>query len=103
MFTGFSATAIVQSSSATTVMVVSFVNAGLLNLRQAISTIMGANIGTTGEDGASTPGGRRVPHRRPLGAHHRTGLPLLFMRNARAKAFSEFLIGFGPFHQDSTT
>ena len=40
-------TAIVQSSSATTVMVVGFVNAGLMNLTQAISIIMGANIGTT--------------------------------------------------------
>ncbi|WP_312060047.1 Na/Pi cotransporter family protein [Anaerotignum sp.] len=40
-------TAIVQSSSATTVMVVGFVNAGLMNLTQAISVIMGANIGTT--------------------------------------------------------
>ena len=40
-------TAIVQSSSATTVMVVGFVNAGLMNLTQAMSVIMGANIGTT--------------------------------------------------------
>ena len=40
-------TAIIQSSSATTVMVVGFVNAGLMNLSQAISVIMGANIGTT--------------------------------------------------------
>src|SRR5690554_6289304 len=44
---GFLTTALVQSSSATTVMIVSFVNAGLLNLRQAIGVIMGANIGTT--------------------------------------------------------
>ena len=40
-------TAIIQSSSATTVMVVSFVNAGVMNLNQAIGLIMGANIGTT--------------------------------------------------------
>lgn len=40
-------TAIIQSSSATTVMVVGFVNAGLMNLTQAMSVIMGANIGTT--------------------------------------------------------
>jgi phosphate:Na+ symporter len=45
--TGFITTAIIQSSSATTVMVVSFVNAGLLNLKQAFGVIMGANIGTT--------------------------------------------------------
>ncbi len=47
VFTGFIITALVQSSSATTVMVVSFVNAMLLNLEQAIGVIMGANIGTT--------------------------------------------------------
>ena len=45
--TGLGITTIIQSSSATTVMVVSFVNAGLLTLAQAISVIMGANIGTT--------------------------------------------------------
>lgn len=47
MFTGCFITASVQSSTATTVMTVSFVNAGLLTLAQAISVIMGANIGTT--------------------------------------------------------
>lgn len=45
--TGLGVTSVIQSSSATTVMVVSFVNAGLLTLAQAISVIMGANIGTT--------------------------------------------------------
>lgn len=47
VLTGLSITSIIQSSSATTVMVVSFVNAGLLSLGQAIGVIMGANIGTT--------------------------------------------------------
>lgn len=47
VFTGVLVTVLLQSSSATTVMVVSFVNAGLLNLIQAIGVIMGANIGTT--------------------------------------------------------
>lgn len=47
MLTGVLVTASVQSSTATTVMTVSFVNAGLLSLSQAISVIMGANIGTT--------------------------------------------------------
>lgn len=47
MLTGMAVTVAVQSSSATTVMTVSFVNAGLLTLAQAISVIMGANIGTT--------------------------------------------------------
>lgn len=45
--TGFAVTGIIQSSSATTVMVVGFVNSGLMSLRQAINVIMGANVGTT--------------------------------------------------------
>ena len=45
--TGLGVTAIIQSSSATTVMVVGFVNSGLMNLAQAINVIMGANVGTT--------------------------------------------------------
>lgn len=44
---GFLITTLIQSSSATTVMVVGFVNTGLMNLTQAIGVIMGANIGTT--------------------------------------------------------
>ena len=47
VMTGLGVTTVIQSSSATTVMVVSFVNAGLLTLTQAIGVIMGANIGTT--------------------------------------------------------
>ena len=47
LLTGLGVTAIIQSSSATTVMVVGFVNSGLMNLGQAINVIMGANIGTT--------------------------------------------------------
>jgi phosphate:Na+ symporter len=47
VFTGFFITAAVQSSSATTVMLVSFVNAGLMNLTQSLGVILGANIGTT--------------------------------------------------------
>ncbi len=47
LLTGLGVTAVIQSSSATTVMVVGFVNSGLMNLKQAIHVIMGANIGTT--------------------------------------------------------
>ena len=47
LLTGIGVTSIIQSSSATTVMVVGFVNSGLMNLKQAINVIMGANIGTT--------------------------------------------------------
>ena len=44
---GVAVTAVIQSSSATTVMVVGFVNSGIMSLRQAIGIIMGANVGTT--------------------------------------------------------
>lgn len=47
VFVGAAVTALIQSSSATTVMVVGFVNAGLMSLKQAVGVIMGANIGTT--------------------------------------------------------
>ena len=47
MLAGVAITAVIQSSSATTVMVVGFVNAGLLSLTQAVGVIMGANVGTT--------------------------------------------------------
>ena len=47
LLTGLAVTAVIQSSSATTVMVVGFVNSGLLSLKQSIPVIMGANIGTT--------------------------------------------------------
>ena len=49
VLTGIAVTAIIQSSGATTVMVVSFVNAELINLTQAIGIIFGANIGTTAQ------------------------------------------------------
>ncbi|MBR3920841.1 MAG: Na/Pi cotransporter family protein, partial [Oscillospiraceae bacterium] len=47
LFTGLGVTAIIQSSSATTVMIVGFVNSGIMTLKQAINVIMGANVGTT--------------------------------------------------------
>ena len=47
LLTGLGVTAVIQSSSATTVMVVGFVNSGLMTLKQAIHVIMGANVGTT--------------------------------------------------------
>ncbi len=47
LLTGMAVTAVIQSSSATTVMVVGFVNSGLMTLKQAINIIMGANVGTT--------------------------------------------------------
>ena len=95
VLTGFFTTSIIQSSSATTVMVVSFVNAGLLTLRQAIGVIMGANIGTTvtafmllafgfGKFSISD-------YSLPLIG---IGIPLYFTSKNTLKSLGEFLIGF---------
>ncbi len=95
VLTGFSITSLIQSSSAATVMVVSFVNAGLLNLRQSIGVIMGANIGTTVTAWlVSIFGFSKLDisdYSLPIIA---IGFPLMFIRNGRVKATAEFLIGF---------
>ena len=94
IFTGFTTTALIQSSSATTVMIVSFVNAGLLTLRQSIGVIMGANIGTTITAWIITILGFKIKMdvlALPIIAF---GLPLMFSSNNKYKALSEFLIGF---------
>ncbi len=95
IFTGFLTTSIIQSSSATTVMIVSFVNAGLLTLRQAIGVIMGANIGTTMTAWLLVLLGfskfSLAAYSLPLLA---IGVPLLFVSKNQLKSFGEFLIGF---------
>ena len=94
ILTGLVTTAMIQSSSAATVMVVSFVNAGLLKVRQAISVIMGANMGTTIKtlfiSWAVFTDLSITSFAIPI-----IGLafPLLFMRTAKAKAGAELLIG----------
>ena len=94
ILTGFVTTAMIQSSSAATVMVVSFVNAGLLRVRQAIGVIMGANIGTTIKalliSWAVFSDISITTFAIPI-----IGLafPLLFVRTSRAKAGAELLIG----------
>jgi phosphate:Na+ symporter len=95
VFTGFSVTSIIQSSSATTVMVVSFVNAGLLSLRQAIGVIMGANIGTTMTAVLITVFGFSkmsiASYAIPVIA---IGFPFLFAKKDQLKSLGETLIGF---------
>lgn len=92
---GFLTTAMVQSSSATTVMIVSFVNAGLLNLRQAIGVIMGANIGTTMTAWFIVLLGFSpyaiYEYALPILAF---GLPMLFLNNKNLKNWGELIIGF---------
>lgn len=95
IFTGFLTTSIIQSSSATTVMIVSFVNAGLLTLRQAIGVIMGANIGTTMTAWLLVLLGfskfSLASYSLPVLA---IGVPLLFVNKDQLKSLGEFLIGF---------
>jgi phosphate:Na+ symporter len=94
VFTGFLLTALVQSSSATTVMVVSFVNAGLLNLTESIGVIMGANIGTTVTAWIISLIGFKIKisaYALPIIA---IGAPLLFASKSKPRAWGEVLIGF---------
>lgn len=94
VFTGFLITALIQSSSATTVMVVSFVNAGLLTLAQSIGVIMGANIGTTVTAWIISIFGFKVDiaaFSLPLLA---LGVIPLFSKNNSRKYIGEFIFGF---------
>ena len=94
VLTGMLITALVQSSSATTVMVVSFVNAGLLTLSQSIGVIMGANIGTTVTAWIISALGFKVDiaaFALPLLAF---GIPLLFSQKSNRKSIGEFIFGF---------
>ena len=91
-------TAVIQSSSATTVMIVGFVNAGLMNLTQAVGVIMGANIGTTmtawlvsmNEWGSALKPEFFAPLLIGIGA-----LMLLFTKKEAKKLIGEILVGFG--------
>jgi len=92
--TGFLITGLVQSSSATTVMVVSFVNAGLLTLVESIGVIMGANIGTTITAWLIAIIGFKVKLSALSLPIIAIGFPFLFMPSNRAKAWGETLVGF---------
>ena len=94
VLTGVLITALIQSSSATTVMVVSFVNAGLLTLTQSIGVIMGANIGTTVTAWLISALGFKVDiaaFSLPLLAF---GIPLLLSGKSSRKSVGEFIFGF---------
>lgn len=94
IITGFLITSLVQSSSATTVMVVSFVNAGLLSLIESIGVIMGANIGTTITAWLISIVGFKVKissFALPIIAF---GLPMLFSSKSKLRSWGEVLIGF---------
>lgn len=92
--TGFLITALIQSSSASTVMVVSFVNAGLMTLAQSMAVIMGANVGTTFTAWVIALFGFSVnisSFTLPLIG---IAIPLLFSSKSRTKSMGEFLVGF---------
>lgn len=94
VLTGVLITALIQSSSATTVMVVSFVNAGLLTLSQSISVIMGANIGTTVTAWIISLFGFKVDVSMFALPLLGLGIPLIFSNKSTRKSFGEFIFGF---------
>jgi phosphate:Na+ symporter len=93
--TGFSVTCMVQSSSASTVMVVSFVNAGLLTLSGAIAMILGANLGTTTTFWIVSLFGFKFSISAITLPMIGVALPLIFAKNPKCRNSGEFLIGVG--------
>ena len=94
LLTGTFVTASVQSSTATTVMTVSFVNAGLLTLGQAISVIMGANIGTTVTAWIMSVFGFQIDMNNLIFPLFALAVPLAFSSKSQKKSFGEFVFGF---------
>lgn len=94
LLTGFAITALIQSSSASTVMVVSFVNAGLMSLAQSMAVIMGANVGTTFTAWIIALFGFKVNISLFVLPLIGISIPLLFSSKSRSKSIGEFLIGF---------
>ena len=94
LLTGTFVTAAVQSSTATTVMTVSFVNAGLLTLKQAIPVIMGANIGTTATAWIMSIFGFQFNMSSFVWPFFGLGIALTYMRKNSVKSFGEFVFGF---------
>ena len=92
--TGFMITALLQSSSATTVMIVSFVNAGLLTLVESIGVIMGANVGTTITAWLISLLGFKVKISAIALPIIAIGFPMMFSSKSSIKSWAEVLIGF---------
>ncbi len=92
--TGAGVTAAIQSSTATTLMTVSFVNAGLLTLIQAISVIMGANIGTTFTAWIMALFGFSVDLSKLSWLLFACAIPFIFSKSSSRKSLGEFIFGF---------
>lgn len=95
ILTGIGVTCVIQSSSATTVLVVGFVTAGLLSLTQAIGVIMGANIGTTLTGWLVALLGFKVKVTAFALPAVGIGFGMGFLRGARVRQWGEALLGFG--------
>ncbi|WP_028974601.1 Na/Pi cotransporter family protein [Spirochaeta cellobiosiphila] len=95
ILTGLLTTAVIQSSSATTVMLVSLVNAGLISLKQSIGVIMGANIGTTLTSWIVSFLGFKIKISSFALPAIAFSLPLRFSKRERLKDISGILLGFG--------
>ena len=91
---GAGVTAVIQSSSATTVMVVGFVNSGIMKLNQAVGIIMGANIGTTVTAWIISALGFKVDIAAMALPLLAVGVPLLFSGKSNRKSIGEFIFGF---------
>lgn len=94
VLTGILITALIQSSSASTVMVVSFVNAGLMSLAQSMAVIFGANVGTTVTTWIISAFSFEVNISDYSILLLAVGVPMLFMKKGFYKSLGEFLIGF---------
>ena len=94
VLTGFGITSIVQSSSVTTVMTVSFVNAGLMNLRESAGVMMGANIGTTITAWLVLIFGFKVSIASYAFVLLALVFPLLFINRGKAKMIAQSVVGF---------
>ena len=94
LLTGCAITALIQSSSASTVMVVSFVNAGLMTLAQSMAVIFGANVGTTFTAWIIALFGFKVDVSVAVLPIICVAVVLLFTNKSRSKSIGEFLIGF---------
>lgn len=94
VLTGVLITALIQSSSASTVMVVSFVNAGLMSLGQAMAVIFGANVGTTVTTWIISAFSFEINISDYSVLLLAVGVPMLFMKKSFYKSLGEFLIGF---------
>ncbi len=94
VITGILITALIQSSSASTVMVVSFVNAGLMSLAQSMAVIFGANVGTTVTTWIISAFSFEINISTYTIVLLAVAVPLMFMKKGSYKSLGEFIVGF---------